>query len=44
MLTPTDYWETVEVEARDKHGKVLCDADGKPVMRKVAIGRRRLIS
>jgi len=31
----TDYWETVEVEARDKHGKVLCDADGKPVMRKV---------
>ena len=31
----TDYWETVEVEARDKHGKILRDADGKPVMRKV---------
>jgi hypothetical protein len=31
----TDYWETVEVEARDKHGKIHCDADGKPIMRKV---------
>jgi hypothetical protein len=31
----TDFWETVEVPMRDKHGKILCDADGKPIMRKV---------
>ena len=31
----TDFWETVEVPMRDKHGKVLCGADGKPVMRKI---------
>src|SRR5262249_18736295 len=31
----SDYWETVEVEVRDKKGNVVMGADGKPKMRQI---------
>jgi hypothetical protein len=30
-----DYWETVDVEVRNKKGEMVLDADGKPKMRRI---------
>jgi hypothetical protein len=30
-----DYWETIDVEVRDKKGNVVVGADGKPKMRRI---------